>query len=122
MAREVKTPGPDHPIAIDRNPNRLVVQVDGVVIADTTSALTMNEAAYPPVHYIPLTDVDTARLRRTESHTYCPYKGEASYYTIVTPARDITDAVWTYDEPYTAVDAIAGHVAFYQEQVQLTVD
>ena len=116
MSREVKTPGPDHSITIERNPHRVAVRVAGAVVADTTSALTLREAGYPRVEYIPWADVDTARLRRSDTHTYCPYKRQASYYAVASPEEDTSrDAVWTYEEPYAAVDDIADHVAFYQE-------
>ena len=126
MALAVKPPGPDHPITLEPNPARIVVRAGGQVIADTTSALTMHEAAYPPVHYIPLADVDQTILRRSPTHTYCPYKGEASYYSITTTQTDgtddITDAVWTYEHPYPAVEAITAHVAFYPDRVEIVID
>jgi uncharacterized protein (DUF427 family) len=103
-----------------------VVRAAGQVIADTTSALTMHEASYPPVHYIPLTEIDPTVLRRSPTQTYCPYKGEASYYSISITRTDgpddITDAAWTYENPYPAVDAIASHVAFYPDRVEIVVD
>ncbi|MEV4036299.1 DUF427 domain-containing protein [Streptomyces umbrinus] len=123
MSREIRIPGPDHPIEISRNPGlvRVVARLGGEVVAETTSAFTLREAGYPPVHYIPLADVDQKLLARTNTHTYCPYKGEASYYSLVTPVSVITDTVWVYEEPYEAVAEIAGHVAFYPEHVQITV-
>jgi uncharacterized protein (DUF427 family) len=99
----------------------VVVRVDGKIIADTTSALTLQESTYPAVQYVPLADVDQSLLRRTDTSTYCPFKGDASYYTIALPDRELVDAVWTYETPYPAVDVIAGHVAFYPNQVQLSV-
>ncbi len=89
MPREVRIPGPDHPIEISRNPGRVRVTTGNgdKVVAETTSAVTLSEAGYPPVHYIPLADVDQALLVRTASHTYCPCKGEASYYGLVTAER-----------------------------------
>ncbi|MET9222681.1 DUF427 domain-containing protein [Streptomyces sp. NPDC088197] len=119
MARTVKTPGPDHPITVEPNPERIVVRAAGKVIADTTHALTLREADYPPVQYIPLADVEADALRPTESQTYCPYKGDASYYSLVTADGEITDAVWTYEKPYDAVGTIAGHVAFYPQHVEV---
>jgi uncharacterized protein (DUF427 family) len=126
MALAVKLPGPDHPITLEANPARILVRARGQVIADTTSALTMHEASYPPVHYIPLTDIDQTVLRRSPTQTYCPYKGEASYYSIsitrTDGTDDITDAAWTYEHPYPAVDAIASHVAFYPDRVEIAID
>jgi uncharacterized protein (DUF427 family) len=123
MSREIRIPGPDHPIDVSRNPGRIrvVARDGGKVVAETTSAVTLSEAGYPPVHYIPLADVDETLLVRTDSHTYCPYKGEASYYGLVTAENEIADAVWVYEEPFAAVAEIAGHVAFYPEHVRITV-
>jgi uncharacterized protein (DUF427 family) len=120
MSREIKTPGPDHPIVIEQNPERVVVRVGDQVVADTTAALALREANYPAVQYIPLADVDQASLKETETSTYCPYKGDASYYTLVTAGGELTDVIWTYREPYAAVAEIAGHVAFYPDKVSLT--
>lgn len=126
MALAVRLPGPDHPITLEPNPARIVVRAGGQVIADTTSALTIHEASYPPVVYIPLTDVDQAVLRRSPTQTYCPYKGEASYSSIsitgTDGTNDITDAVWTYENPCPAVEAIASHVAFYPDRVEIVID
>jgi uncharacterized protein (DUF427 family) len=120
MSREIKTPGPDHPIVIEKNPERVVVRVGDHVVADTTAALSLREANYPAVQYIPLADVDQALLKETDTSTYCPYKGDASYYTLVTAGGELTDVIWTYREPYPAVAEIAGHVAFYPDKVSLT--
>jgi uncharacterized protein (DUF427 family) len=123
MARTVKTPGPDHPITVEPAASRVVVRSGGKVIADTTAALTLREADYPPVLYIPLADVTPDTLRPTDTETYCPYKGDASYYTLATPDRgDIVDAVWTYRKPYDAVGVIAGHVAFYPQHVEIATE
>ena len=117
-AKPVKIPGPDHPIAIERNPARVVVTVGGRIVADTRDALTLREAHYPAVQYIPLRDVVQDRLKPSDTETYCPYKGDASYYHVVTEAGDtVDDAIWTYLQPYPAVGQIAGHVAFYPNRV-----
>ena len=121
MARPVKTPGPDHPITVEPTADRVVVRVGDRVIADTTRALTLREAAYPPVQYIPLDDIADGVLTPTDTQTYCPYKGDASYYALTTDDGVVADAVWTYEKPYEAVDVIAGHVAFYPKHVQLAV-
>lgn len=119
MERTVKIPGPDHPITVEPNPSRVVVRAGGRVVADTTRALTLREASYPPVQYIPLADVEASALESTDSRTYCPYKGDASYFSLVTADGTIADAVWTYDKPYDAVGTIAGHVAFYPQHVEV---
>ena len=118
-ARKVLIPGPDHPITITPNTRRVVVTVDGRTIADTRAALTLKEASYPAVQYIPRADADLGTLDRSDHHTYCPYKGEASYFSI--PGRDRGEnAVWTYEQPYDAVEAIKGHLAFYPDRVTIT--
>jgi uncharacterized protein (DUF427 family) len=124
--RTAELPGPDHPITIAANPARIVVRAGGQVVAETSSALTLREAAYPPVHYIPRSDVDPAMLRRSATRTYCPYKGDASYYDLTITSSggtvDIADAIWTYEDPYPAVGAIASHVAFYPDRVEILVE
>ena len=119
--RPHKTPGPDHPITLERSPAHVVVRSGSVVIAETDRALEMREAAYPAVLYVPIDDVDQHHLRRSEHHTWCPYKGEASYYDIVDgDGTDLTAAVWYYDDPFPAVADIKGHVAFYADRVSVT--
>lgn len=115
--KPVLEPGPDHPITITPNHNRVVVTVAGKVIADTRNALTLQEADYPPVQYLPLTDVDEASLERTSTESYCPYKGDASYYSIPDGGEKAVDAVWEYQNPRDAVAAIKGHIAFYPNRV-----
>ncbi|WP_067699831.1 DUF427 domain-containing protein [Nocardia jejuensis] len=116
-ARPVLQPGADHPITVEPNPSRITVRVNGRVVADTRRAQTVREASYPPVHYIPLADVDQQLLERTETSTYCPYKGDASYYSIVVDGDRRADAIWSYESPYPAVAEIANHLAFYPSRV-----
>ena len=115
--KTIKIPGPDHPITIERNAHRIVVSVAGRVVADTQAALTLREAGYPAVQYIPRKDVDMTLLERSAHATYCPYKGDASYYTIPTGGARSLNAVWTYEAPYDAVAAIGNHLAFYPDRV-----
>ena len=115
--KRINVPGPDHPISIERNPARIVVSVAGRVIADTRNALTLREADYPPVQYIPQEDVDLAQLKRTNHATYCPYKGDCHYYSIAAGGKKSVNAVWSYEDPYPAVAQITGHVAFYPDRV-----
>ncbi|WP_329318818.1 DUF427 domain-containing protein [Streptomyces sp. NBC_01262] len=119
--RETKIPGPDHPITVEATRVRVVARVGTHVVADTTRALTLREANYPPVQYIPLDDVDQTLLTDSATRTYCPYKGDASYYSLALTDGGRTDAVWFYPEPYDAVADIAGHVAFYADQVDVVV-
>ena len=116
-ARTVKIPGPDHPITIERDPSHVVVKVAGRVIADTRDALTLREAHYPPVFYIPRKDVDMALLERTDHSTYCPYKGNAAYFSIPQGGERAVNAIWTYESPYPAVEPIRDHLAFYPDRV-----
>ena len=116
-AKPIKRSGPDHPITIAPNPARIVVSVAGRVIADTCEALTLREAAYSPVHYIPRKDVDMSLLERTDHATYCPYKGDCAYYSIPIGGGRSVNAVWTYDVPFAAVAAIKDHLAFYPDRV-----
>ena len=113
----IKIPGPDHPITLERNDKRVIVTVGGRVIADTRRAFTLLEAKYPPVHYIPREDVDMAALARSATQTYCPYQGDAAYFSIPSAGERSTDAVWTYEAPYEAVAEINSHLAFYPDRV-----
>ena len=117
LAKPIKIPGPDHPMAIERNPNRVVVRVAGRVIADTSEALTLREASYPAVQYVPRKDVNMMLLERTEHATYCPYKGDCAYFSIPLGGDRSTNAVWTYEAPYEAVSPIRDHLAFYPDRV-----
>jgi uncharacterized protein (DUF427 family) len=116
-AKPVKIPGPDHPITIERNPARIVVSLAGRVVADTREALTLREAHYPAVQYIPRKDVDMTLLDRTEHTTYCPYKGDSSYYSIPLGGERSVNAVWSYEAPYAAVTPIKDYLAFYPDRV-----
>jgi uncharacterized protein (DUF427 family) len=116
--RQKMLPGVDHPITVTPNPARVVVCVAGRVIADTREALTLREASYPGVQYIPRKDVDMALLERTDHATYCPYKGECAYYSIPLGGKRSANAVWTYEDPFAAVAEIKGHLAFYPDRVE----
>jgi uncharacterized protein (DUF427 family) len=115
--KPVKIPGPDHPISIEANPSRVVVAVGGKVIADTRGALTLRESTYPAVQYVPRRDVDMAALTRSEHTSYCPDKGEASYYSIPAGGDRSLNAVWTYETPFEAMARIKDYVAFYPDRV-----
>ena len=116
-AKTIKIPGPDHPITIERNAHRIVATIAGRVVADTRAALTLREASYAPVQYIPRKDLDTSLLERTDHATYCPYKGDCAYYSIPLGGVRSTNAVWTYESPYAAVAAIRDYLAFYPDRV-----
>jgi uncharacterized protein (DUF427 family) len=121
--RPVLEPTTEHPITIAPTPGRVRVRVHGEIVADTQAALALQESTYPVVQYIPFDDVVQAVLTRTDTSTYCPYKGEASYYSVTTAAGNtVDDVIWTYEQPYPAVAAIAGHVAFYPDKADISVD
>ena len=120
-ARAAKTPSPQHPITIEATGARVVVRANGRVVADSNASLTLREGGYPPAIYIPIGDVDAAQLRSSATSTYCPYKGDASYFTIAGTDEDLVDVIWTYDHPYPAVAAIAGHLSFYPDRVDVTI-
>jgi uncharacterized protein (DUF427 family) len=123
MAREHLIPGPNHPITIEPANVRVVVSADGMIVADTSDALVLREASYPPAYYLPLGDVSAEAIRHSDTKTYCPYKGDASYYDVSVPGHDeIADAGWVYAEPYPEVADIAGHVSFYPDRVQITTE
>jgi uncharacterized protein (DUF427 family) len=115
----MKIPGPDHPITIAPNPKRVRVSVGGEVIAETGRALALKEASYPAVQYIPREDADPSKLLRTVHSTYCPYKGDASYFSILSGGKTLDNAIWTYETPYDSVKQIAGHLAFYPDKVTI---
>ena len=114
----VRQPSADHPITVTPTGGRVVVTVEGLVIADSLAALTLQEADYPAVQYIPRSDVNLEVLFRTGTATYCPYKGDASYFGTGT----VDDVAWSYEHPYPAVAAIAGHLAFYPDRAEVTIN
>jgi uncharacterized protein (DUF427 family) len=118
-AKAVKIPGPDHPITVTPNPGRITVSVNGKIIATTTRALTLKEASYPAVQYIPRGDANMAMLERTNHSTYCPYKGDASYYSIPSRGDVGVNAVWTYEHPHDAMAQIKDYLAFYPDRVEI---
>jgi uncharacterized protein (DUF427 family) len=116
-ASAMKPPGPDHPITITRNANRVRVIFAGQVIADSTRALTLHEVGYPPVQYIPRADADMSLLKPTAHNSHCPYKGDAGYFSIAADGRTADNAVWCYEQPFPAMAEIAGRLAFYPDRV-----
>lgn len=113
----MKLPGPDHPITIMPSRQRVRVLFNGAVIAETTRSLVMAEAAYKPVFYVPREDTQLALIERTAHGTHCPYKGDASYYSIKVGSRTAENAIWSYEQPYPAMAEIAGYLAFYPNRV-----
>ncbi|HEY1928379.1 MAG TPA: DUF427 domain-containing protein [Caulobacteraceae bacterium] len=115
----MKTPGPDHPITLETEPRRMQARYDGHVIADSADVIILREADYPPVAYFPRGDVDMTLMARTSRSTHCPYKGQASYYTLTIDGRVLENAVWSYEEPYPAMTAIRDRLAFYPNIVEV---
>ncbi len=115
--RQVLRPSAAHPITITPTGRRVTVTIGGAIVAQTDDALTLQESTYPPVQYIPRADVVAETLTRSDTTTYCPFKGEANYYNV----GGVDDAIWTYEQPYPAVAEIAGHVAFYPDKADVTL-
>lgn len=120
IERVHRIPGSDHPITLTKNPHRVRVSFNGTVIAETHNATTLTEASYPPVQYIPREDVNPRFLERSAHTTYCPYKGDASYFHLKTPDASSDNAIWTYETPFEAVSAIKNYVAFCPDRVQIS--
>ena len=115
----MKLPGPDHPITITQNPRRVRVTAGDVVIAESARALTLKEARYPAVQYLPREDANMALLERTDRVTHCPYKGDASYFSVKSDGKTLDNAIWTYETPFPAMAEISGHLAFYPDKLKL---
>lgn len=113
----MKAPAVNPQITIEPNPNRVIVRLGGAVIANSTRALVMRAPGTPDVQYIPPEDVDMTRLVRTSHATHCPYKGDASYWSIRSGPRTVENAVWSYESPYDSMAPIKGRLAFYQDRV-----
>ncbi len=113
------TPGPDHPITLEPSRKRLRAAFERHVIADTDDALVLSEAGHPPVYYFPMEDVEMSFFAKTDQHTTCPYKGEASYWSIYMEGQIAEDAAWAYEDPYPALSALRGRIAFDPEVVEV---
>jgi uncharacterized protein (DUF427 family) len=108
----------DH-IKIRQAPGTYVIRADGAVIGETARALELTEGAHSPVIYVPREDVAMALLDASDRTSTCPWKGQASYYSIVTESRVLKDAVWSYENPIDEMSQIAGHLAFYPDRVKV---
>ncbi|TXE57529.1 DUF427 domain-containing protein [Serratia ureilytica] len=115
--KPVKIPGPDHPITLTRHPTRVVVRGVGQILADSRHVLILQEANYPPVFYFPREDVNMALLQQNEHVSYCPYKGDCSYFSLTLNGPQGDNVAWSYEMPYNAVVAIKDHLAFYPDKV-----
>jgi len=116
---QMKIPGPEHPITVVRGASPLVVKIAGRQIGESLEPLILHEARYPAVPYIPRGDLDMSLFTRTATTTHCPYKGDATYFSITVAGKTYPDAAWSYETPYPAVEGIAGHIAFYPDRVDV---
>ncbi|BBY33779.1 hypothetical protein BST33_17670 [Mycolicibacter minnesotensis] len=120
--RPIHTPSADYPITVAPTGRRVTVRIGGQVIADSAAALTLQESNHPAVQYIPLADVHQDVLSKSATTSYCPFKGDAAYYSVTTAdGESVADAIWTYEQPFPAVAAIAGHVAFYPNKAEISI-
>ena len=115
--KEINILGPDHPITISPAEGKVRVTVAGRIVAESAQALRLDEKGYPPVYYLPRRDADMSLLVRTTHYTYCPYKGDCTYYSIPVGGTKSQYAVWTYENPYGAVADIKNQLAFYPSRV-----
>jgi uncharacterized protein (DUF427 family) len=122
MSKTRLIPDSKHPITVETSTDSVTVTAGDTIIADTDKTLTLREASYPAVTYVPLTAVDPKVLQRSTTESYCPFKGDASYYDVVTDDGVVKDAAWIYEKPYDAVAPIAGHLAFYPDRVDVAVN
>jgi uncharacterized protein (DUF427 family) len=113
------TPGPDHPIELEPATRKWRAYFNGHVFADTDDALILREANLPPVVYFPRGDVAMEYMGRTDRHTHCPYKGEASYYTLTLDGDVAENVAWSYEQPADAVSRIADYIAFYTDRIDV---
>jgi uncharacterized protein (DUF427 family) len=117
----MKSSGPSPVITVEELPGCLVVKFHGIQVAASSHVLVLNEANYPPVYYVPREDIDEKYFARTDHTSYCPYKGDASYFSLQVPGHEGANAVWTYEQPKISVDQIKNYVAFYPDQVKFEV-
>jgi uncharacterized protein (DUF427 family) len=108
---------PAHRVELTPGPANLIVTFAGRSIVETSDAITVQETGYPPVYYVPRSALREARLEKTSRTSHCPFKGEASYFTLRLGDEVATDAVWSYERPYDEVAPLAGYLAFYPDKV-----
>jgi uncharacterized protein (DUF427 family) len=116
-SKDIRIPGPDHPITISPVAGKVRVTVAGRIVAESSRALRLEEKGYPPAYYLPRNDADMSLLVRTQHFTYCPYKGDCTYYSIPIGESKSENAVWTYEKPHEAVASIREYLAFYSSRV-----
>ena len=117
--RPILQPGPDHPITIESHQGPITVRAGDHVIAATDRALVLKEASYPPVYYLPRGDARMDLLALSTTTSWCPYKGEASYFSVPSLGVRGVDAVWTYEHPSAPAAMVADHLAFFPDRVSI---
>ncbi len=113
---------PNYRVDLEPGPRRVRVVFNGETIADSGKALIVRETAHEPIYYFPRDDVRLELLERTEHHTFCPFKGNASYWTVRAGDRVAENAVWSYEDPFEEVAGLANYMSFYEEQVEHRLD
>jgi len=122
MNQPLKVPGPDHPVTLQREPARVRVLFGGHLLGESTDVIMLREAGYPPVRYFPRQDIEMSFLRKTAKTSYCPYKGEAGYFTLYRDGEVVEDTIWSYEQPHPTMAQLAGRLAFYPENVEFEVE
>ena len=110
---------PEHTITVEPLAKHVTVKANGAVLASSDQAMLLKEHVYPPVIYIPFADIDFGKLAASDTSSHCPFKGDASYFDLVTDERRAANAVWSYTDPFPAAREIAGHLAFYPDKVTI---
>ena len=110
---------PDHSVSVEPMKGRVRVTRGGLVLADSENALILREANYPPVIYVPRSDVSMEALEPNPKTTHCPFKGDAEYFDITGGGEPIAGGAWSYATPFDEVSEIEGHLAFYPEHVSI---
>ena len=110
-----------HTITINPAGHHVVISLDGVKLAESDNALVLKETGLPARYYLPPEDVGTEYLHATDTHTICPFKGEASYWSVQVGDQVHKDLVWSYPEPIPSIAQIAGLLCFYAERVEQQV-
>lgn len=111
-----------HTVTISPADARVEVRLGGVVLASSDKALRLEETGLPARYYVPKSDVRMELLEATSFHTTCPFKGEASYWSATVDGTRHDGIVWGYETPIEAAAGIAGHLCFYPDRTEISVD
>lgn len=113
---------PDYQVEIVPTQRHIRVLLGGTVIADSTHAVELLETQHQPVFYLPWSDLDSSVLTRTDTDTYCPFKGHASYWSVTGAGEIVKDVLWCYQDPYDECRSLKDYVSFYGNKVDVEVD